>query len=394
MNEQEFEQEFNRQLNSQYSDLEQELNQTVNIGVVGSVSVGKSSFLNAFFDIKKGENSLFQVGAISGVTTKPKIVDYKGDVKVIDLPGLNDINDENSQETKNFLKNIDIGILIVTGSVDLSQKDNYNILKSYCDKIFVVINKVDEYDTKPKALEKVITQWKEVLGLSPNDKIWETCCDGYDPDDESDENRIRGIDELRQAVEDSLKEGKALKLKRAIKGKSEAAKSAVIFGTIMAVIAALVPGPSAIGIVVVQVIAIGRIHYIYTNSIISKTSILTIIPIFAGQSVAGSLFLSIKSLIPIPTGVIEVAAAVTALMITLPMLLTVSFLYAEGYTIATLNNEKIKDTYKKFTHKIKSSGIKERLEREGKSVMIDAITTLDTTPVKNLVRKILNDVLK
>lgn len=189
-----------------------------------------------FSKLKKDEKLRFHVGAVSGVTTKPKIVSIGNDILVFDLPGLDDNNKQNSQVTLDRIKDVDIGILIVTGSSDSSQKANYDLLKEHCDLVYVVLNKVDEYAKKPKALEKVTEQWHQDLGLSSDEKIWHTCCDGYDPDDESEELSIFGVDDLREKVladthqallDKKLKKitkEKALKLSKELEGKSIAAK--------------------------------------------------------------------------------------------------------------------------------------------------------------------------
>lgn len=63
-----------------------------------------------------------RVGAEAGVTTKLKILRLDERVRLIDSPGLGDIRADNSKITQDFLKHIDIGILVVTGAVDTSRK--------------------------------------------------------------------------------------------------------------------------------------------------------------------------------------------------------------------------------------------------------------------------------
>ena len=53
---------------------------------------------------------------------------------------------------------------------------------------------------------------------------------------------------------------------------------------------------------------------------------------FAGQAIATNVFLFFTSFIP-PTGVIEVAAAVTAISITSAMLLAVNYALANGFDL-------------------------------------------------------------
>ena len=177
------------------ADVEKNLRKTVTVAIVGKVSTGKSSILNALFS-KTKEDKLAHVGAVSGVTTKVKRFSLGKSVEIMDSPGLGDIIEENSNATRIAMGDIDVGILVVSDSADASQKSHYDELKSYCKKVFVVLNKIDIYDKKKSALEKVTKQWAEVLGLDSEERIYQTCADGYDPDYDDDiELDIRGIDE-------------------------------------------------------------------------------------------------------------------------------------------------------------------------------------------------------
>ncbi len=65
---------------------------------------------------------------------------------------------ENSDVTRKFLKHIDVGVFVVTGSSDASQKKNLDDLRKHCDSIFVVLNKIDEWDDlDPTVLYEVIS---------------------------------------------------------------------------------------------------------------------------------------------------------------------------------------------------------------------------------------------
>jgi GTPase Era involved in 16S rRNA processing len=43
---------------------------------------------------------------------------------------------------------IDVGILVVSDSADITQKKHYDELKQHCKQVFVVLNKIDLYDKK------------------------------------------------------------------------------------------------------------------------------------------------------------------------------------------------------------------------------------------------------
>lgn len=339
------------QIQDDLSQIEKGFGKTVKIAVIGRVSTGKSSLINALFNVKKGENKKVQVGAVSGVTTKIKEIKWSDNVTVIDSPGLGDVVRENSQETRNILSNIDVGILVVAGSVDDSQKAHYDELKQYAHKVFVVMNKIDEYDKKPKALESVVAQWHSSLGLANDEKIFLTCTDGYDPDyDPEAEMDIRGVDELREKVLSYLKEhGKDLLLAREMMTKSQLVKREMywVLGAVGA--SAFIPG-SALYITGIQAGAIMRIHYIYTNEILSKKSAIAAIPLFVSQSIGSNLFLWAKSVLP-PTGVLDVAAAGVAVSVTFAMLSTVNWVYENGYNLD--DKSELQDQFGKFTQLLK-----------------------------------------
>jgi small GTP-binding protein len=174
----------------------------LNIVVIGRVSSGKSSLVNALLR-KTRKDSLFRVRAESGVTSEVQSLKLNAWVRLIDSPGLDDVQVVNSTATKKFLKRIDIGILVVDGSSDARQKKHLDDLKKQCDVVYIVFNKIDEYDKwKPAVLERVIAQWKSDLGVT---KIYPTCTFGYDPEVNHDMKLdLRGVEALRQDIEDLL----------------------------------------------------------------------------------------------------------------------------------------------------------------------------------------------
>lgn len=339
-----------------FDKLENDLDKKVIVAIVGQVSTGKSSLLNAIFN-RGRENVLAEVGAESGVTVKTRKFRLGKNVEIMDSPGLGDIKKENSEETRFALNDIDVGILVVSGSADESQKDHYEELKLYCKKVFVVLNKIDEFDKKKSALDKVINQWYKALDLDTDAKIYPTCTEGYDPDyDEDMDLDIRGVDNLKEDILDFLKKyGKDLILAREMEKKSVIAKRIIYSSLVAAAGAAFIPG-SAVYITGIQATAIMSIHYVYTGEILSKKSAIAIIPLFASQSIGSSLFLVAKSLLP-PTGIVDVAAAGVAVGVTIAMLSTVNWIYENGYNLD--DKTEIKDQYNKIFGVLKDLGLKE-----------------------------------
>lgn len=333
------------------AQIEQSFDKTVKIAVIGRVSTGKSSLINALFNVKKGETQRVQVGAVSGVTTEIKEIKWSDNVTIIDSPGLSDVIRENSQETRNILNDIDVGILVVAGSVDDSQKAHYDELKQYAGKVFVVVNKIDMFDDlTPDGLEEVVEQWHKALNLSVDDKIFQTCTKGYDPKYNPNlDMDIRGVDKLRDEVLEYLKEhGKDLLLAREMMSKSELVKREVLWILGAVATASFLPG-STIYITGIQAGAIVRIHYIYTNEVLSKDSAFATIPSLIGKNVGFNLSSFFKSLPPIR--ILNIAEAGVAVSVTFVMLMAVNSVYEKGYN---LNNEsELKQQFDEIAQRLK-----------------------------------------
>ena len=321
-----------------------DLSQTLNIAVVGKVSSGKSSLINALLKLsRKKAIEVAKVGAVSGVTQALTILKLDERVCLIDSPGLDDVKAENSKVTEQFLNHIDVGIFVVTGSADASQKRNLDQLKQCCDQLFVVLNKADEWDElAPSVLEDVIAQWKKHLGVS---QIYATCTKGYDPQSLSPTMDIRGVARLRSDIEKILeKKGKDLLLARHVAKKQSYAVKIIAAALVAVAGAALVPG-SAAWIAGAQSVAIASLYYLYKGEILPTAAALAILPTFVAESAGTSLFLFVKSFLP-PTGIIDAAAAAVAVAITLAMLAAINHLLASGSELS--ETELLQSTFKTY----------------------------------------------
>lgn len=321
------EQEFFNQAAEEFSKKAPDLSQTLNIAVLGKVSSGKSSLINALLRLsrKQGlENA--RVGAVSGVTKDIKILQLDEKVCLIDSPGLDDVRAENSEVTRKFLKNIDVGIFVVTGSSDASQKKILDDLRRHCGDYFVVLNKIDEWDDLDKSvLEEVIQQWKHDLGVQ---KIYPTCTKGYDPKSRLPFMDIRGVASLRSDIEAFLKKKKKDLLFARHMGNKQPYAIGIIAVALMAVAAeAFIPGSSAY-ITATQAAAIASLNYLYTGEVLSPITALQILPVFIAETAGQSLFLFAKSFLP-PTGFIDLIAAGVAVSVTLALLATVNYVLSQ-----------------------------------------------------------------
>lgn len=339
MNNDQFEQAFNKV----YEEKKPDYDKSINIALVGKVSAGKSSLLNAILGCDR-RNPIADVGANSGVTTK--VTPYKLDshVLIIDCPGLDDVRTENSEVTTNFLQSVDLGIFVITGSADDSQRQNYEDLFKTAKKTIVVLNKIDEWDDLDvSAYEEVVDQWSVALGTK---QIFGTCTKGYDPKMRADAKMdLRGIEEVRKEIFGFLeKEKKDIILARHLKDKEKYAVGMIAAALLAVAGEAFIPG-SAAYITATQSVTITSLHYLYTGDVLAKGSVLGLLSTFAGQSIGTTAFLWAKSFLP-PTGVVDLAAASIAVVITFAMLATVKYLLENGYTLD--DKKHIKEAYDNF----------------------------------------------
>jgi small GTP-binding protein len=334
---------FFENVETQFEEKAQDFSKTLNIAVIGKVSSGKSSLINALLK-RSRKKAVAKVGAESGVTTNLKVLRLDERVRLIDSPGLDDVKKENSEITRQFLKHIDVGILVVTGAADASQKKYLDDLREHCDSVFVVLNKIDEWDRlNPSELEKVINQWKEKLQI---EKIYPVCAFGYDPGTRSDlPLDIRGVYGLREDIEHFLEsKGKDLLLARHM-GERKSKATKIITAAIFTVVSqTFIPG-SAVYITATQAAAIASLYYLYTGKILSTKAALAILPTFAAEAAGTSLYLFVASFLP-PTGVVNVAAVGIAVSITLAMLATVNSLLASGAKLE--ERELLKSKFRKY----------------------------------------------
>jgi len=320
---------FHQQVDEYLEERSPDFSKSVNIALVGKVSSGKSSLLNAIL-LRTRDNLVAPVGATSGVTKKIHSFKLDERVLIIDSPGLDDIVAANSAETDDFLKHIDLGILVVTGSVDATQKNHYDQLREKAKKALVVLNKTDEFKIRPEAFNQVVKQWQEALGA---DHVYPVRTIGFDPDAPDDlEMDVRGVDELRKEIWDFFKsEGKQLLLDRHLGDKRGAAVGIIVGALVLVAGEAVLPASTA-WITATQAATITALYYLYTGKVLSKKAALASIPAFVAEQFGSNLYLWIKSLLP-PTGVLDVIAIGVAVAVTAAMLATVNVMFSQGHEL-------------------------------------------------------------
>lgn len=346
------ESEFYRKVEYEIAEKVEDFSKNLNIVVIGKVSAGKSSLINALLR-RERHNALAKVGAVSGITTKLKFIPLSDRIYIVDSPGLDDVRAENSKISQAFLKHIDVGILVVCGSSDANQKTYVDELKKYCDLVFVVLNKIDGYDKLERAaLDQVIAQWKSDLQIT---KIYPVCTFGYDP--ETRQNLpldIRGVDQLREDIEDFLaSKGKEILLARVMGEKRPAAVKIIVRTLCLVAAAAFAPGPSsAVLITTLQAVAICELYYLYKGKVISAASVFATMAAFTMEAAGKNLFIWITAIFP-PTGVFESVTAVVSVSLTLSTLLAVNSILAGGAELE--EKQLIQSEFQRFKQRAKDS---------------------------------------
>ena len=345
-------QDVDKKFDQIFSDFDTGVHGTLNMVVIGVVSAGKSSFLNAFFDAPR-EAPIFKTGAESGITKATQIRKIGKHINVIDTPGLQDIEEERSNITVRTLEEgIDLGILILEGSASLEQLKIYESLKDVCTKTYIVFNKIDQEADEINS--DTIDQWQRVLSLKPGDLIYPVSSRGYDKKDRikdpvtSEEREIpvdgfgvpltlRGIKEIREDIMvDFFKTGKSVFIARELNNKRKAALAIIAAACTSAAASAYLPGSIAL-IAGTQVTAISSLLYLYHGQIATKERILLITGQFATTAFGSTLFLGFVSFLP-PNGIFDTAGAVVAIAVTAAMLITTDQYLRRGKKLV-LNEE-------------------------------------------------------
>lgn len=354
----------------------------LDIAVIGKVSSGKSSFLNAFFSCSKNEPK-FTVGATSGTTINVNSQNLGEHIRIIDTPGLGDIKKENVEITNAFInKNIDIGIMIIEGSVTQSGLENYELLKKSTSNIFVVMNKIDT--VSKENLADIKTQWRSALMLDPNTEIYELSCRGYDLKDKIvdpitgeekeipvDEygvpKTIRGIKKLQEDIFFvCFKIGKVAFIAKQVAQKQVAAMGIIAAACAASVGSILLPGSIAF-ILATQTTAISSLGFLYRGNFPSKAEVAEILKIFTttnAQTVGALAYGIFVSFMP-PTGVFDIGGIIIVVSYMATTLLIVNFFFSKGLEIK------------------KTVGLNHEFERINKSLR-KSVATADIREIANI----------
>ena len=302
-----FDESFDESFDEESEKFEEIKKKKLIIALYGSVNSGKSSTINALTD-----QPLASVKAVAGHTKEIRLYKFTKDenVWIADNPGLDDINEENSAQAKEFIQEgADIILFFFNAGVGASKStvDAYEELQGLDKPIIAILNKIDMFhNNEQEEMEQDIKEktGAKVVPISAYDK--------------------RGIDVLHQRIMEILKsEGKELLYLKVSKSqfKDEEVDKWITGAAISAagVGAIPIPGADIIPLTTLQVGLAMKIAFIYERKV-TKKDVLQLVAATVTGTIGRQIYrggitlLKAAGLIAVPVAVavMAVAAAVAA----------------------------------------------------------------------------------
>jgi GTPase SAR1 family protein len=163
-----------------------------NVIVVGTISCGKSTFLNCIL-----QKNHFKMG--DGVTTRSKSQHKLNNLQITDLPGLNEFGTNNLDQYKDDIKKA-IAVVVLFDKTTIEADSTAAILKcvldcrkNYKDKnIFYILNKIDDIHDQDSVLGTIVSQVgkfttirkEDILPISAKNAL---SCIMFQSDEQTDE---------------------------------------------------------------------------------------------------------------------------------------------------------------------------------------------------------------
>ncbi len=144
-----FEKSYEEEINRVNEQLEKE----IVFAMIGDVNAGKSSTINRII----GEE-VAPVGAEPGETVVVEKYKYKDKIIFADTPGLDDINNKNSEETIKFFKEADVILFFLNAAGTVfseGEKKHFDNISKINKRLIFVLNKIDAAENIPSLVKYV-----------------------------------------------------------------------------------------------------------------------------------------------------------------------------------------------------------------------------------------------
>lgn len=336
LNDESFEEQIKNATEKAYDEelekINAQLNQEITFAMIGEVNSGKSSTINQLL-----EDEVATVGPAPGETIVIQKYQYKDNDKIIfaDTPGLNDINEDNSAETEQFFKEIDIILFFLNAAGTVfsnKEKEVFDKLRNLNENILLILNKIDVVDE----VDPLVDYIKEHTGSSY--KI-------IPISSRTGEN----IEKLNDEILDILKKkNKDIQYGKHMKNKSKIANRWIVgAATSAGAVGALpMPGSDFIPLTSLQVGLLMRLATLYEKKLSKENAKELIIASITGN-IGKTVFRQIVKVIP---GAGSVAGAGVASGMTLALGYGAKYGYENDLT---LNTQTMKELYNKFKNEQK-----------------------------------------
>lgn len=301
---------FDETYEEKLKEINKQLEEKVTFAVIGDINSGKSSTINQIIG-----DEVAKVGAQPGETTEIDMYEYKNNIFFADTPGLDDINQEHSEQTLSFYKSADVVLFFLNAAGTVlsdGERKTYEEVSKTNDNIIIVLNKIDAAENIPEIVNYIrhhIGQKHNIIPISS--KTGE------------------GIERLRLEILKNLeKVHKDTQFARHIQGKKNksaianrwitaAASSASIIG------AAPIPGSDIVPITGIQVGLMIRLAVLYDKPISKKRAKELTVATITG-TVGRNVFRQLVKFIP---GAGSIASAGVAGSMTLALGHAVKYIY-------------------------------------------------------------------
>ncbi|WP_249870362.1 GTPase [Oceanobacillus saliphilus] len=324
------EQEFNEAYEQETNKVNAQLDKEILFAMIGDVNTGKSTTINQII----GEE-VAMVGAKPGETTGIDRYIYRDKIIFADTPGLDDINNKNSEETMKFYKHADIILFFLNAAGTVfseGEKKSFEIISRENKNILFVLNKIDAADDIPGLVSYVKKNTNHNYRVVPISS-------------RTGEN----IGKLRNEILDILKKKhKEIQFARLVKEKSSTANKWILAasGSATAVGAAPLPGSDFIPLTGIQVGLMVKLAALYEKPLSKERARELTIATITGN-IGKTLFRQVVKFVP---GAGSIAGGSIAGGMTLALGYAIKYAYENNIE---LNANSLKSLYEYFSKKEK-----------------------------------------